>query len=319
MERKPNIYLRGGNVIVAVKNAEGGVLSPNKPFPQRTITEENAMDDYEKLRYYPVKKQPFSNVGNKAVDYFMFMKRKSTPVNRTSHTKAWADKEERRKIIDGCVSIESKRKSRKEQITDEDELTDGQLVDCMNMRYGSLSQFKPVVAKFLYTKFKATKVLDFTAGWGGRMLGAMSMDIDYIGIDTNTDLKDDYEKIEKFYPSKSKIKMFWKPAETIDYSKLDYDFVFTSPPYLNLEKYANMPSYEDDTFFKNFLYPTIEKSYKHLKPNSWFCLNIPINIYDTLIKDKILKKEKLRIPLNKYYRNGSGNKYVEYIYCWYKN
>tara|TARA_R110000803_G_scaffold192571_1_gene255428 strand:+ start:1739 stop:2656 length:918 start_codon:yes stop_codon:yes gene_type:complete len=302
--RKPNNYL-------------GGAISPNKAFPQRTITAEIAMDDYEKLQNYPVVEQPFSNVGNRALDYFIFLKRKSTPLSKWSHTNAWKDKDERKKIISGCVKIENARKNIDKVLT-EDDLTDGKLIDCMNMRYGSLSQFKPVVAKYLYTKFKATKVLDFTAGWGGRLLGAMSINIDYIGVDTNITLKPEYDKIISTYPSKSKVKMIWEKAETVDYSKLDYDFVFTSPPYINLEKYENMPSYDDNSFFDEFLYPTIENTFRNLPKNKWYCLNIPIDMYDKLRKDKVMVKETLRLPLNKYYRNGSGNRYVEYIYCWKK-
>jgi hypothetical protein len=304
MDREPNFLL-------------GGALPKNKPFPQRTITEEIAMSDYENLRKYPVEEQPFSNVGNKAIDYFMFVKRKSTPLKKWSHFEAWADKEEREKIINGCLTIENNRKNLKAKL-EEDDLTDGKLIDCMNMRYGSLSQFKPVIAKYLYTKFKATKVLDFTAGWGGRLLGAMALDIDYIGIDTNITIKPEYEKMIAEYPSKSKIKMIWKKAEEVDYSKLDYDFVFTSPPYINLEKYANMPKYDEDNFFEEFLYPVIESSYRNLPKKKWYCLNIPIDMYDKIRKDKVMPKETLRLPLNKYYRNGSGNRYVEYIYCWNK-
>ena len=98
MDREPNYLL-------------GGALPANKPFPQRTITPEIAMNDYEKLRMYPVEEQPFSNVGNKAIDYFMFVKRKSTPLKKWSHFEAWADKEERAKIINGCLSIENNRKN----------------------------------------------------------------------------------------------------------------------------------------------------------------------------------------------------------------
>ena len=38
--------------------------------------------------------------------------------------------------------------------------------------------------------------------------------------------------------------MIFKKAETVDISKLKYDFVFTSPPYEYLEVYENMENYE---------------------------------------------------------------------------
>ena len=53
---------------------------------------------------------------------------------------------------------------------------------------GAVVFFKPTIAINVYHKYKATKVLDVCAGWGGRMLGAMAMGIGYTGIDTNTNL-----------------------------------------------------------------------------------------------------------------------------------
>ena len=45
----------------------------------------------------------------------------------------------------------------------------------------------------MYKKYDATRVLDFTAGWGARMVAAMALDIDYIGIDSNKSLNNNDE------------------------------------------------------------------------------------------------------------------------------
>ena len=105
---------------------------------------------------------------------------------------------------------------------------------------------RPAAAACAYKKNKAKKVLDFTAGWGARLIAAMALDIDYTGIDANKALKPGYDKIIKTLSpySKSKVKMIFKKAETVDISKLKYDFVFTSPPYEYLEVYENMENYE---------------------------------------------------------------------------
>ena len=268
------------------------------------------MDDYEKLRAYETDEQSGSFVGNRATDFFFFMERQKTPIkNKWSHFTAWNDKEQRERIYRITAQIHSKRKK---------DLTNGNLIDGMGYIYGSINQFKPVIAKFLYAKFKATSVLDFSAGWGGRCLGAMSLDINYTGIDTNTNLEEPYRKMIQMYPTKSKVKMIFKKAETVDYSKLDYDFVFTSPPYVNLENYHNMPEYDKVSFYSNFLFPVITKSFNNLPKNKWYCLNVPEALYDEIIRNKILNKESERIPLRKYYHNGSGNNYNEFIYCWKK-
>jgi hypothetical protein len=45
-------------------------------------------------------------------------------------------------------------------------------------------------------------VFDPCAGWGGRLLGAMARDIDYTGIDTNTNLRDAYTELMKTFETK---------------------------------------------------------------------------------------------------------------------
>lgn len=65
----------------------------------------------------------------------------------------------------------------------------GNVYECFRINLGSVVMFKSTTAKYLYQKYNATSVLDPTAGWGGRMLGAWALGIDYTGIDTNTNMK----------------------------------------------------------------------------------------------------------------------------------
>ena len=59
-----------------------------------------------------------------------------------------------------------------------------------------------------------------------------------------------------------------------------YDFIFTSPPYFDLEKYSDEPTqsylrypqYEE--WVKGFLQPLIEKSYAYLKKGKYFAINV---------------------------------------------
>ena len=74
----------------------------------------------------------------------------------------------------------------------------GNIYECFRINLGSIVMFKATTAKYLYKKYKATHVLDPTAGWGGRMLGAWALDIDYTGIDTNTEMKPAYDGMMKF-------------------------------------------------------------------------------------------------------------------------
>jgi len=202
---------------------------------------------------------------------------------------------------------------------------------------------RPAAVLHFYRKYKATRVLDFTAGWGSRMVAALAGNIDYIGIDSNKSLKTGYKKIlEALKPiSKSKIKLYFQPAESVSFSKLPkYDFVFTSPPYEYLELYEHMQNYEEgeikqpssasklkdtknksDGFYDNFLIPTIKNAYKYLPKGKWLCLNIPDLMYD-----KIKSKWKPYDNKDNYMiikRAGSNwdikeRRGQEYVYCWQK-
>merc|ERR1711990_601221 len=103
----------------------------------------------------------------------------------------------------------------------------------MSLQWGTINTMRPAASLSFYRKSGATRVLDFTAGWGARMVGAIAGEINYIGIDSNTKLKPGYDKIlSALKPyNKSKVKLFFKKAEQVDFSKLPkYDLVFTSPP-----------------------------------------------------------------------------------------
>ncbi len=153
----------------------------------------------------------------------------------------------------------------------------------MRFRYGSVNQFKPYVAAWVYHKFKPTRILDFSAGWGDRCCAAMALNIDYIGIDTNTSLKTSYARMIKKYrnlsshPSTSKVKMIYKDSAKVNYKQLPkYDFIFTSPPYFTLEKYKNMPQYDGyQDWLRHFLKPVLVKSIISLSPKGYICLNVP--------------------------------------------
>ena len=125
--------------------------------------------------------------------------------------------------------------------------------ECYRINNGSVVMFKTTTAKYIYTKYAAKRVLDPTAGWGGRLLGAWAQGLDYTGIDTNTSLQESYDSMIKFLLEKykygimeqpPKMEMIWDSCLNVDFSNLDYDFVLTSPPYINMEVYEHMEEWK---------------------------------------------------------------------------
>ncbi len=199
--------------------------------------------------------------------------------------------------------------------------------------YGAIHGFKPLIAKWMYCTYQPrTAVLDFSAGWGGRCLGAMALGIPYIGIDTNKDLRPVYERMVRELEPKTKanVVMRFQDAATVDYSKFNYDMVLTSPPYFKtvkpIEGYAHMPHYADRADFNaRFLFPVIRNTFSNLARGGTYALNIPADMYDEIKAAGILPHklhDKHRLFLQPRFAKGNPKnpdvKYEEYIYVWKK-
>ena len=174
----------------------------------------------------------------------------------------------------------------------------GNVYECFRINLGSVVMFKSTTAKYLYKKYNATSVLDPTAGWGGRMLGAWSLGIDYTGIDTNTEMIPAYNNMMAFLAAEnqfdnaaievrrpSQLKMLWGSCLDVDFSKINYDFVLTSPPYINLEIYEHMELWDSDrAFYETFFIPLWRKSVDNIKPGGTVCFNISPKMYEAAVK-----------------------------------
>lgn len=192
------------------------------------------------------------------------------------------------------------------------------LYQAYQLWYGTVNQFKPSVAKFIYERYCPDTVLDFCAGWGGRCLGAIHRAVPYIGIDTNTDLKEGYEALKRNEPD-AEFVIHYQPAETFDFSSVKYDMIFTSPPYFCIEKYEHMPLYDSkEDFLARFFYPVIEGAWASLTEGGHMVLNMPEEMY-FCIKDMLPPiKETLMMPIGNRFSKFSNVKRAELIYVWEK-
>lgn len=179
--------------------------------------------------------------------------------------------------------------------------------------------FPPLTAKYLYERYTEHLVgkqdpiviYDPSSGWGGRILGAMSVKdnrkIHYIGTDPNTDLfyeEEDgtivsrHENLANFYNSKTyrgnpffssqnTYKVFCKGSEELQHEpefqrfRGEVDLIFTSPPYFNREAYSEdeTQSYKKygssyELWRDGFLYPTLKTCYEWLKDDRYLLWNI---------------------------------------------
>lgn len=289
---------------------EGGKVTPAKIKLARraiNVTPEQRDLDFEKF----MEKEsflPLSNYGNKFLDYYFGPYRLDTISKKGINFYEF--------ILDTNLLKKLAEKDWvKRGFTKKDGIA---WYDVFRIYYGSISQFRPTTAYTFYTKFKPTSVLDFSAGWGGRMLGAIKYGCDYQGFDTNKDLRKPYAEMLKFIKPKSKAVVTFQDSSKVDYSKYRYDMVFTSPPYYTIEKYEDMPDYSSyEDWVERFLRPVVSNSYKHLQRGGVYGLNVPEDIFKDV--RKILGRApdtKYLLPIVK--RRSEKIQYKEYIYIWLK-
>lgn len=152
------------------------------------------------------------------------------------------------------------------------------------------SNFKISLTKCVAKYFKAKKILDPSAGWGDRMLGAAAAGVDcYHSIDPNPKLVKGYNEIINFLASKGiKIENFTMCQA--DFLKVDlqnegYDLVFTSPPFFDYEIYYTGEESENikqsisnrgniNVWFNEFFKIYLDKSWKALAKGGHLVLYI---------------------------------------------
>jgi hypothetical protein len=118
------------------------------------------------------------------------------------------------------------------------------LREAVYSRVKECTNFKPSLAKHVIEFFGAKRVLDFSAGWGERMLGAMAAHVEeYLAFDPNLTLQAGHALSLRTHGTAQQQQNFsirYEPFESSNLSAEDFnaDLVFTSPPFFNLEVYT---------------------------------------------------------------------------------
>jgi hypothetical protein len=156
----------------------------------------------------------------------------------------------------------------------------------------------------ILTGKKNGTLFDPCAGWGGRMLGTVANDWNYISCEPNNETYDNLCKLIHFLGIESKVKLYNIPAENFDFDSIDnIDVVLTSPPYFNLEVYTsdNNQSYNRfDTYEQwsnNWLQPLIGNCLSRMSEDgisAWNVMNFGKNdIVKSVIDSHAQKQYKL--------------------------
>lgn len=287
------------------------VLTFQQLLDLKKLNTNELIKEWGKIKNYPVDKNKRTFVGNKILYHFQFeelLKTRRDIKNYKTMDEILSDEQLSKKWIDYAIKLN--RNEKKAYLTSVD------IFECYRLCRGSVVFFKSFTTKYLCSHFKATAVLDPCAGWGGRLLGARSLDLEYTGIDTNTNLKKNYdEMIHTLDLDETKSKMLYESCLDADFSAIKYDLVITSPPYLNIEKYSHMPLFDTEaSYYKNFLIPLIKKCKTHIKRPGYICINISDTLYQKYLSYGGEKcDDDLSMELK---QQMGGKKNKEVIYVW---
>lgn len=275
-------------------------------FPFRIITSEERDKLFNDLKYLKIEEPlKLTNRYNKISDYYFQKYRFQTKKGKSSIFEIWQS--DHNKILN-MVSKYQK------------EIRISDILRYLKLQYGCVNQFRPDIAVYIYQKFKPKSILDFSAGWGDRCIAAISQNIKYTGIDTNTDLIEPYKNMIDDFNANDLVKIIFDKSESV-INELDdqFDLIFTSPPYYNIEKYKNMPDYKSyDDFIDTFFIPVVNSAWKKLTIGGHMALHITDSMYNSLItKTEFGPANKIFIPIH--VRPKSKNKKFDIIYYWTKN
>ena len=144
----------------------------------KSISLEEVEEDFIKLQKIGINAEnmsPRCRTGNNTVDYFTFVERLNTKgkydVNFyefLTHIEEFKQKKFIATMIKYYNEVKNKNNTKNEYIV---------LKEIYNICITAINIFRPLVAMEIYSKYKPTCVLDFCAGWGGRLIGAYALNV----------------------------------------------------------------------------------------------------------------------------------------------
>lgn len=157
------------------------------------------------------------------------------------------------------------------------------------------TMYRPQMMKLACMHYKPDTVLDPCAGWGGRMLGAVSYGAHYIAFEPNTETYNNLVRMSNYLGIQNYVTLICDDALNMKSYKIPkVQLILTSPPYFDLEVYTH----EDTQSIKktatyqewadNFLGEVIKLSLDHLSVNGASCWNVG-KVRNRDMNDDVLK------------------------------
>lgn len=220
----------------------------------------------------------------------------------------------RRKLIENRIKYLFKKEF---DITNEELLRGFKIC---GIHYG-YSHFNPLWFKYFIEKYNVSSVYDCCGGWGHRLIGALSSNINYIYNDLSHTTFECSKKLYNYLKGNNVI--FYNNDANYFVPSEKFDSMFTCPPYYNLEKYE-CGGYKDMEEYKNFLYNICNI----FLSSSAYLMGIVLkesygNIIENYLKNNnttLIEKQSLKVNKSHFslYDNLKKEKEIEYLYIFKK-
>ena len=147
--------------------------------------------------------------------------------------------------------------------------------------------FSPMRAKIIFEHYcpKNGVIYDYSAGYGGRMMGALcsEQDFTYIAVEPNSNTYYNLKRLGNYIDqtiSKRKYHIYNLCSEKFQPQAESIDFVFSCPPFFKKEIYCdeitqsinNYPEYNE--WLEDYVRPTIQNCYTALKEKGVYGVDI---------------------------------------------
>lgn len=199
--------------------------------------------------------------------------------------------------------------------------------------------FSPMRAKIIFEHYcpKNGVIYDYSAGYGGRMMGALcsEQDFTYIAVEPNSNTYHNLKRLGNYIDqtiSKRKYHIYNLCSEKFQPQAESIDFIFSCPPFFKKEIYCdeitqsinNYPEYNE--WLEDYVRPTIQNCYIALKEKGVYGVDILNYTYCgktyPLIEDWIriaeeegfIYKEKIQVASKFRKKENEG----EYVYLFMK-
>lgn len=210
-------------------------------------------------------------------DYFQERQRMAGRVKNASQSplEFWNSPDSARKMFDEALND---RNSRELRAFDVRERVFKRVKEC--------TQFKVTLVRQVIEKLGGTRMLDFSAGWGDRLIGAIGAPgiQKYVGVDPNTDLRSGHSEMIRTLAAPDRqgdYMIVYEPFQTATLPEgITFDLVFTSPPYFDFEIYTDKPGQSilaHPTFngwLIHFLFVSIQKAWSVLEDMGHLAIHI---------------------------------------------